>query len=65
MTRAEFSDRIESVIRNPSEVKTLSGGRTAFWDAGSGTVVIRNPTAADGGAAFVPRDGKAYFDGLG
>jgi filamentous hemagglutinin len=45
-------------------MKTLSGGRTAYWDSSLGTVVSRNPSAVDGGTAFVPRDGKAYFDGL-
>jgi filamentous hemagglutinin len=27
-------------------------------------VVIRNPGAADGGTAFSPTAGKAYFDNL-
>jgi hypothetical protein len=40
----------------------LSGGRTAYWR--DGTVVIRNPKAADGGTAFQPTDGYDYFLGL-
>jgi hypothetical protein len=62
-TRSQFAQKIESVIRN-GEAKSLSGGRIAWWDSGSGTVVIRNPGAVDGGTAFVPTNGRAYFDGL-
>jgi Pretoxin HINT domain len=62
-TRSQFAQRIESAIRN-GEAKSLTGGRTAWWDPGSGTVVIRNPGAVDGGTAFVPTNGRAYFDGL-
>jgi hypothetical protein len=62
-TRSQFAQKIESVIRN-GEAKSLSGRRTAWWDSGSGTVVIRNPGAVDGGTAFVPSNGRAYFDGL-
>ena len=64
MTREQFAGHIEDVINNSTELKSLSGGRTAYWDPSSGTVVIRNPSAADGGTAFIPSDGKAYYDGL-
>lgn len=63
-TRAQFSGQIENVINNASDVKILSNGRTAYWDSSSGTVVIRNPSAADGGTAFKPTQGKATFDRL-
>lgn len=63
-TRPQFSGQIESVINNASDVKVLSNGRTAYWDSSSGTVVIRNPSAVDGGTAFKPTQGKTYFDNL-
>jgi hypothetical protein len=57
-TRAQFAAHIEDVVLN-AEMRTLSAGRTAFWR--SGTVVIRNRRAPDGGTAFQPRDGYDYF----
>ncbi len=63
-TRPQFSSQIENVINNASDVKVLSNGRTAYWDSTSGTVVIRNPSAVDGGTAFKPTQGKTYFDNL-
>jgi filamentous hemagglutinin len=63
-TRSEFSSQIENVINNASDVKILSKGRSAYLDSSSGTVVIRNPSAADGGTIFKPTQGKTYFDNL-
>ncbi|WP_188637337.1 DUF637 domain-containing protein, partial [Halopseudomonas pertucinogena] len=63
-TRDQFASHIESVVNNPSSFRQLGGGRTAYWDDVSGTVVIRNPKAVDGGTAFRPTNGKAYFEGL-
>jgi len=63
-TREEFSNHIEEVVNNPTSFRELSGGRTAYWDDASGTVVIRNPKAADGGTAFRPTSGRTYFDNL-
>jgi len=63
-TREQFANHIERIVDNPSATKQLSGGRAAFWDNASSTVVIRNPKAVDGGTAFRPKGGKAYFDGL-
>lgn len=62
-TRAQFGDMIENVVNNYGDIRHLSGGRTAYWR--DGVVVIRNPSAVDGGTAFVPRDGYDYFLGLG
>ena len=59
-----FAAEVERVMTNASEVRPLSGGRTAYWDSSTGTVVIRNPGAVDGGTAFKPTAGKAYFDAL-
>lgn len=63
-TREQFARHIENVVNNPSASRQLSGGRTAFWDDATGTVVIRNPRAADGGTAFRPTAGREYFEGL-
>jgi RHS repeat-associated protein len=63
-TPKQFAGEIERIMANPSEVRHLSGGRTAYWDNATQTVVIRNPRAADGGTTFKPVAGKAYFDNL-
>ena len=57
-TRGQFADIIERVVTN-GEMRPLSGGRSAYWQ--DGTVVIRNPGAADGGTAFIPKSGYDYF----
>jgi filamentous hemagglutinin len=65
-SRDEFAEHIDGVVSNATgaDVRTLSGGRTAFWDDASGTVVIRNPNAPDLGTAFRPTTGRVYFTGL-
>ena len=60
----EFAAEIDRVMTNPTHTKSLSKGRTAYWDDKTGTVVIHNPNAADQGTCFRPTDGKAYFDNL-
>lgn len=57
----EFAARIESIMANPTMMRTLSNGRTAYWHQASATVVIRDPSALDGGTAFVARNGLNYF----
>ncbi len=57
-SRQEFAQIIEDVIMN-GEMRTLSGGRTAYWK--DGTVVIGNPNSADGGTAYRPDKGYDYF----
>ncbi|MCD6040374.1 MAG: hypothetical protein K0R24_1663 [Gammaproteobacteria bacterium] len=63
-SQEEFADYIQNVMDNPSSTRTLSNGRTAYWDEGSGTVVIHNPIAQDAGTAFKPTGGREYFDRL-
>ena len=63
-TPDDFARRIESVVSNPTASKGLSRGRTAFYDARSNTVVIRDPRSADAGTALRPRDRQRYYDGL-
>jgi filamentous hemagglutinin len=63
-TREQFANHIENIINQPSSARLLSGGRTAYWDDATGTVVIVNPKATDGGTAFRPINGRTYFDNL-
>lgn len=60
-TRGQFAHLIKDAVMN-GEFRGLSGSRTAYWN--EGTVVIRDPNAADGGTALRPRDGHDYFEGL-
>lgn len=61
-TPQQFGAHIENIMNNPSAVRHLSNGRTAYWDNASGTVVIRHPSAKDGGTAFKPTAGVKYFN---
>ncbi|MDF7670805.1 hypothetical protein PT276_06290 [Orbaceae bacterium ESL0721] len=63
-TRKQFAAHIENIVSNPTSVKQFSGGRTAYWDQSTGTIVIRNPKTSDGGTAFRPVNGRDYFDNL-
>jgi len=63
-TREQFAGHIENVVNNPTSFSELSRGRSAYWSESTGTVVIRNPRAVDGGTAFQPTAGRAYFDAL-
>lgn len=55
---------VEEIIRNPSERRKLTRGREAFWDQATQAVVIVDLNNPDFGTAFVPKRGKAYFEGL-
>lgn len=64
-TREQFAAHIDRVIASPSSVsRNLLRGREAYFDDGSGTVVICDPTTSDGGTAFKPNNGRRYYDGL-
>jgi RHS repeat-associated protein len=60
-SREDFADHIFGCMINGEE-KPLNNGRTAWWDADSGTVVIHDPNDPDSGTAFRPTNGKDYFD---
>ena len=61
-TREQFAQHIENIITNPSAVRQLERGRTAYWDDDkTGTIVIIDPNNKDGGTAFRPTPGKKYF----
>jgi hypothetical protein len=59
-SRADFEQLIAEVMNNPDENKALSGGRHAYWKGD--VIVITNPRHPDGGTAFRPTAGKAYYD---
>jgi translation initiation factor 2B subunit (eIF-2B alpha/beta/delta family) len=58
----EYRQLIEKIIREEKDTKNLKKGRTAYWDEKSGFFVVENPNDPDGGTAFRPSSGKAYFD---
>jgi len=64
--KQKFTDKIDETVREAkgSNVRNLSGGRTAYWNDKEKMVVIRDPKNPDGGTAFRPTNGKAYFDNL-
>jgi filamentous hemagglutinin len=60
--RTEFASQIEEFLNSSKTVtRNLSNGRSAFWNDSTGTVLIRNPAAPDGGTFFRPTDGINYF----
>jgi RHS repeat-associated protein len=64
ISQPEFQAMVKDTISNPSDFRYLSNGRSAFWSEENKMVVIRNPGAADGGTAFSPAAGKAFFENL-
>ncbi len=63
-SRRQFALFLQHIIEHPSEERDLSGGRIAYWDNASGTVIIYNPGASDCGTAFQPNNGYRYFYNL-
>jgi filamentous hemagglutinin len=65
-TKEGFAKLIEGVIRDakPADFRELSGGRTAYWDGSTGTVVIHDRNSPDLGTAFRPDNGRTFFEGL-
>lgn len=61
-TRTQFAQHIENVLNNPSGMRELRNGRYGYWHQETGTIVIRNPSALDGGTAFQPMEGVNYFE---
>jgi hypothetical protein len=37
-SREQFANHIENIVNNPTALRQLSGGRSAYWDNASGTV---------------------------
>lgn len=65
-SRAEMATHIDQVINSTrsSNVRYLQGGRVAYWDDTTASVVIVDPNTTDGGTAFKPGRGRAYFTNL-
>ncbi len=61
-TRKQFAEHIECVLNNPTTTKQLSRNRIGYWHQETGTVVVWNPKAIDGGTAFQPIDGMLYYE---
>lgn len=53
-SREEYASYIKSVIDNPSDIRQLQDGRTAYYDDRLGGIVIHNPSSLDIGTAFRP-----------
>jgi filamentous hemagglutinin len=61
-SQKDYQQLIEKIIRNKKDTKDLKRGRKAYWDEESDFFVVENPNDPDGGTAFRPSSGKAYFD---
>ncbi|MEG5129330.1 putative Ig domain-containing protein [Microcoleus sp. ARI1-B5] len=61
-TQEELVALIDDIMTFPSEEKELRNNRRAYWDDNTQVIVIQDPGDSDGGTAFRPDDGKAYFD---
>jgi hypothetical protein len=48
----QMASHIDAVLKNPSAVRQLSRGRTAYWHNPSQSVVIHNPSAINGGTVL-------------
>ncbi len=58
------SDDLASILSGigPGPGKPLKNGRAAWFDDHTGIVLIFNPGSADKGTAFIPRQGRSYYD---
>lgn len=64
-SQLDFKLLAEGMLNDSSTImRTLTNGRAAYWNSKLGAVLIRNPSAADGGTFFVPKNGIDYFLGL-
>lgn len=58
----QFAALIADVIANPDARRSLPGGRDAYWQERTRTVVVVNPNDPDGGIAFRPDSERRYMD---
>ncbi|PJA47178.1 hypothetical protein CO172_02855 [Candidatus Uhrbacteria bacterium CG_4_9_14_3_um_filter_36_7] len=58
----QFADYIKNVIKNPTEMEKLNGGRVKYWDAKNQGVIIYDPKNPDQGTAFQAWNGKESYD---
>lgn len=59
-TRVQFEALVLDVITNPEVSKPLQNERVAYWK--DGVFVVYNPHSRDLGTAFMPPEGKPYYD---
>jgi RHS repeat-associated protein len=57
----QFKARVKDTVTNPSDLRSLSNGRTAYWSDSQQMVVIENSTSPSQSTAFRPTNGKSYF----
>lgn len=57
---SQLEAKVESVLGGYGVA--IRDGRTKYWEASSGTIVIFNSRARDCGTAFRPNRGKRYYD---
>lgn len=60
-TKEQFASLVDDIIHNSEKAGELKSGGWGYWK--DGTMVIINPGNVDGGTAFRPVDGFAYFVG--
>ena len=63
-TRDQYAAHIKNVLNNPSSVRYTTDGRSFHLQESTGTVVVRNPSAPDGGTAFQPQNWNDYVSQL-
>ena len=64
LSRADFTSIIFDTLVHPFRAKKLPKGRSAYWNEKEQFIVIVNPSEPDGGTAFRPDTGIAYFTQL-
>jgi hypothetical protein len=60
----QFAVVVSIVMSAPTANKALSGGRHAYYNAPTNTVVITDPRSGDGGTCFKPDRGFEYYRNL-
>lgn len=63
-TRQQYAAHIENVLNNATSVRYTTDGRSFHLHQPTGTVVVRNPKALDGGTAFQPQNWDGYVSQL-
>jgi hypothetical protein len=63
-TQEQMASHINEVLTNPTLTRHLLRGRSVYWHEASGTIVVRSPSAIDGGTAFFSKTGVNHFLGL-
>jgi hypothetical protein len=61
-TPEEFEQIIKDTLEKATKSRSLSNGRTAYYDEETNTVVIVDPSSPDSGTIFKPETGKIYFE---